>query len=243
MLHGVRREALCFLRSVTGLPAVLGNRIPRLIELPASGPATVTTPVILVHGYLSTGDGWAPLVRSLHRAGVVHVFILRYDALAAGVPDAAAVLADATRTAMTRTGRPGVHLVGHSLGGVVARYAVQRLGLDAVARSVLTVATPHHGTWLARFGPGPSAAALRPGSAILAGLPPLESTPGVHWAVVDAGADVVVPARGVAGAVSVPAYGHLGILRAPELGDAVLRHLLRAEDDAQGPLWALSPTA
>jgi pimeloyl-ACP methyl ester carboxylesterase len=222
---------------------VLGNRTARLTELPAAGPATITTPVILVHGYLSTGHGWAPLVRSLHRAGVVHVFVLRYDALAAGVPDAAGVLTDAACTAMMRTGRPGVHLVGHSLGGVVARYAVQRLGLDAVARSVLTVATPHHGTWLARFAPGPSAAALRPGSAILAALPPLESTPGVHWADVHAGADVVVSARRVAGAVSVPAYGHLGILHAPELGDAVLRHLMRAEDDAHGPLHALSPRA
>jgi pimeloyl-ACP methyl ester carboxylesterase len=243
MLNGVRREAWSALRSIAGLPTVLGNRTARLIELPGDGPATITNPVILVPGYLSTGDGWAALVRSLHRDGVVHVFVLRYDTLAAGVPDAAGVLAEAARTAMTRTGRPGVHLVGHSLGGVVARYAVQRLGLDAVARSVLMVATPHHGTWMARFGPGPSAAALRPGSAILAALPPLASTPGVHWADVHGGADLVVSARRVAGAVSVPAYGHLGILHAPELGDAVLRHLLCAEDEAQGPLRALSTTA
>ncbi|HEY0359066.1 MAG TPA: alpha/beta fold hydrolase [Mycobacteriales bacterium] len=241
MLTGVRREASCLLRAVTGLPTVLGDRTPRLTELPSAGAATITTPVILVHGYLGTGAGWAPLVRSLHRAGVGNVFVLRYDAFAAGVPAAAAALVAAATTAMARAGRPGVHLVGHSLGGVVVRYAVQHLGLDAVTRSVLTVAAPHQGTWLARFGPGPSAAALRPGSPILAALPPLESTPGVRWAAVHAGTDVVVGGRRAAGGTSVPAYGHLGILRAPELGDAVLAHLASGEDDVDGRLPALSP--
>jgi pimeloyl-ACP methyl ester carboxylesterase len=243
MFTGLRQEAFSVLRSVAGLPTVLGDRATRLTEFPVAEVATITTPLILVHGFLGTGAGWAPLVRGLRGSGVAHVFSLRYDALGAGVPHAAAALVDAAAAVMARTGTPAVHLVGHSLGGLVARYAVQRLGLDAVTRSVLTVATPHEGTWLARFGPGPSAAALRPGSAFLAALPPVESTPGVRWGFIDAGADVVVPARGAAGAVSVPAYGHLGILRAPELGDAVLRHLLRAEDGARTPRPSLSSTA
>jgi pimeloyl-ACP methyl ester carboxylesterase len=243
MFTGLRQEAFAVLRSVAGLPTALGDRATRLTEFPAAEVATITTPLILVHGYLGTGAGWAPLVGVLRGSGVVHVFSLRYDAIGAGVPAAAAALVDAVADVMARTGRPGVHLAGHSLGGLVVRYAVQRLGLDAVTRSVLTVATPHEGTWLARFGPGPSAAALRPGSPFLAALPPMESTPGVRWGSIAAGADVVVPAGGAAAAFSVPAYGHLGILRAPELGDAVLRHLLRAEERAGDPLPALSSTA
>jgi pimeloyl-ACP methyl ester carboxylesterase len=233
MIGGLRQEVRCLLGSAAALPTALGSRAPRLTPLPATRPGTITTPVILVHGYLGTGAGWTPLVRRLHAAGVAHVFSLRYDALAAGVPAAAAALVDAAAAAMASTGNCGVHLVGHSLGGLVARYAVQCLGLDAVTHSVLTVATPHRGTRLAWLGLGPAAAALRPGSALLAGLPPLESTAGVRWAVVEADADVVVPAGGLTGTLRLSAYGHLGVLAAPELGELVRRHLVSAEDDAR----------
>ena len=36
-----------------------------------------------------------------------------------------------------------MHVVGHSLGGLVARYLVQRLGGDARVESLVTLGTPH----------------------------------------------------------------------------------------------------
>ena len=48
-------------------------------------------------------------------------------------------------------GRP-VHLVGHSLGGLDARYAVSALGLDRQVLSLTTVGTPHRGTAFADWG-------------------------------------------------------------------------------------------
>jgi triacylglycerol lipase len=128
---------------------------------------------------------------------------------------------------MARTGASHVHLVGHSLGGLVARYAVQRLGLDEVTRSVTTVATPHGGSPLARFGPGPAAAQLRPGSVLLRGLPPLDLSGPVRWRVIAASADLVVPVAPL-GAVTLAGYGHHSILAAPELADAVLGNLRNA---------------
>jgi pimeloyl-ACP methyl ester carboxylesterase len=53
--------------------------------------------------------------------------------------------------------RPGmsrnkIYLVAHSAGGLVARYYVQRLGGDHYCEGLVTLATPHRGTWMAGLG-------------------------------------------------------------------------------------------
>lgn len=229
MLTTLGRELTCLASAVVHLPRAIGHGAPVVLELPPPVPPAVPigTPVLLLHGYLGTGTAWGPLVRRLHTAGFVHVFALRYDSLSAGVPELAEVLTDAVRTTMARTGHTGVHLVGHSLGGLVVRYAVQRLGLDRVTRSVVTIGTPHRGSRLARLGVGPAVAQLRPGSVLLRQLPPLTQTGQVRWAVIYASADVV--ARAVAGETSLRGYGHHSVLEAPELADAVVEHLRGAE--------------
>lgn len=47
-----------------------------------------------------------------------------------------------------------VFLVAHSAGGLVARYYIQRLGGHRACRGLITLATPHRGTWLALLGLG-----------------------------------------------------------------------------------------
>jgi pimeloyl-ACP methyl ester carboxylesterase len=229
------RELLGLAGAAANLPRALGTRGPRVTRIPGAGPTRVTTPVLLVHGYLGTAVSWGPLSRRLREEGFADVFTMAYDSLSDGVPELAAALVEAVETVRAETGQSHVHLVGHSLGGLVARYAVQRLGLDHVTRSVVTIGTPHRGVRIARFGPGPAAAQLRPGSGFLRHLPPLDETAHVGWAVFYAGADVVVrPPEGHGR--SLAGYGHHSVLAAPELADAVVEHLLGAEP-------AESPTA
>jgi len=45
-----------------------------------------------------------------------------------------------------------VHIIGHSLGGLDARYAIAKLGLDSRVRSLTTVGTPHRGSSFADWG-------------------------------------------------------------------------------------------
>lgn len=45
-----------------------------------------------------------------------------------------------------------VFLVAHSAGGLVARYYIQRLGGSHYCDGLVTLATPHSGTWLAAVG-------------------------------------------------------------------------------------------
>lgn len=63
-----------------------------------------------------------------------------------------------------------VSVVGFSMGGLVARYWVQRLGGAARTDRLVTVSTPHHGTIPAAFLPLPGIRQIRPGSPFLTDL-------------------------------------------------------------------------
>jgi triacylglycerol lipase len=65
------------------------------------------------------------------------------------------------------TGYERVHIVGHSLGGLIARYYVQRMGGDAHVHTVVCLGTPHEGTMAARLLPQRVVGQLRPGSSVL----------------------------------------------------------------------------
>jgi len=49
-------------------------------------------------------------------------------------------------------GKTPIYLVAHSAGGLVARYYVQMLGGSHYCDGLVTLATPHRGTWLAALG-------------------------------------------------------------------------------------------
>jgi pimeloyl-ACP methyl ester carboxylesterase len=217
---------------VASASQALGHPGAHLVDAPSTGPlpSPVTmNPVVLVHGYRSTGAGWSPLVSRLHAAGFANVMALHYDGLASGVPELAAALTQVVSASLARTGHTHVHLVGHSLGGLLVRYAVQRLGLDRLTSTVVTVAAPHRGVPIAWLGRGPAALQMRTGSSLFRELPPLDGTGPVRWAVIHGTADRVVTAPDGGDVLLLPGYGHHRILAAPELADAVLAHLTAAE--------------
>lgn len=45
-----------------------------------------------------------------------------------------------------------VHIIGHSMGGLDARYMVSKLGMESRVRSVTTIGTPHRGSSFADWG-------------------------------------------------------------------------------------------
>jgi pimeloyl-ACP methyl ester carboxylesterase len=145
--------------------------------------------------------------------------------------------------AMEAAGTDHLHLVGHSLGGVVVRYAVHRLGLARHVGTAVTVATPHRGTPVASFGWGGVARALRPGSPVLADLERPSDAVGVQWVAYYSDCDLIVrpdSARLIedgfrAVNVAVPDAGHLGVLRAQPFLGSVVRQLLAAEAAAERP--------
>lgn len=204
------------------------------------------TPVVLVHGYGGNPSAWFPLQQRLLRAGFLHVHAISYNAAIADLPAIGRIVARSCAAAMERSGTDHVHLVGHSLGGVGIRHAIQRLGLAPYVRTAVTVATPHRGLPLVLTGWTSVVRFLQPGGQTPGDRSRSNCPSDVRWVnfysdhdlVVRPGAARVQASDGCARDILVPRAGHIGILRAPAFLDGVVRELL---DDEQRiglePTW------
>ena len=128
----------------------LGGLSPAQRGLLHQSVATAETPILLVHGIVDNHSVFTLLHRALRRRGFATVSSYDYGLLTRDVPAAAELLGEAIEKLAANSGYERVHVVGHSLGGLIARYYVQRLGGDARVHTLVTLGTPHHGTALAR---------------------------------------------------------------------------------------------
>jgi pimeloyl-ACP methyl ester carboxylesterase len=125
-------------------------------------------PVLLVHGYLLNGAAWWWFARLLEKEGFRAHMVSLTPSL--GSIDAmAGSLERRIEAVCVASGAPRVHLVSHSMGGLVCRAYLRACGGARVA-SLVTIAGPHHGTVLARLGIGEAARAMVPESGWLAAL-------------------------------------------------------------------------
>ncbi len=106
--------------------------------------------VVLVHGFVCNRGLWLPWMRALHRQGVPYTSV-NLEPVFGSIDDYAPLIDDAVRRAEALTGQAPL-LVCHSMGGLAARawLAATRGAAERVC-AVVTIGTPHHGTWLAQF--------------------------------------------------------------------------------------------
>jgi pimeloyl-ACP methyl ester carboxylesterase len=151
--------------STTGTGADVGTDdtpdTPRLLT-PAKPP------VVLLHGFIDNRSVFVLLRRSLAQHGRQQVESLNYSPLTCDIRTAAELLGRHIEEICERTGHHEVDIVGHSLGGLIARYYAQRLGGDVRVRTLVTLGTPHSGTRVAPLmNAHPIVRQMRPGSAVL----------------------------------------------------------------------------
>jgi pimeloyl-ACP methyl ester carboxylesterase len=158
-----------------------GEQSPAVRALFADDPLAARIPVLLVHGLVDNRSVFSVMQRSLRRRGFAHVCTWNYSPLLTDVARGAAALGAHIERICEQTGHDRVHVVGHSLGGLIARYLVQRQGGDRRVASLVTLGTPHQGSMLAHVVPTPLIRQLRPGSAVLREL--AEPAPGCRTAV------------------------------------------------------------
>lgn len=141
------------------------------------GGAT-TVPVLLIHGFFCNRQLWRPLARWLtargHALGAVDL-----EPVLGSIDDYVPAIEAAVSELLARTGAPAVALVGHSMGGLAARAYLRRHGADRIC-SLVTIGTPHRGTFHARLGHGRNAHQMRPDSAWLAMLAADEAAAGAR---------------------------------------------------------------
>lgn len=144
-----------------------GAQSPAVRALFAADPLAARTPVLLVHGLVDNRSVFAVMRRSLRRRGFSSVCSWNYSPLLSDVAQGARDLAEHIEKICQETGHERVHVVGHSLGGLMSRYLVQRLGGDQRVESLVTLGTPHQGSRWAHVVPTPLVRQLRPGSELL----------------------------------------------------------------------------
>ncbi len=128
------------------------------------------TPIICLHGVTDNRSIFTVLRRALRGRGFGRVYAMNYSPLTADIVEVAGRLGELIADVCEQTGYERVHVVGHSMGGLVARYYVQRLGGDRNVHTVCTLGTPHSGSQLAHLVPWPVARQMRPGSDLLTEL-------------------------------------------------------------------------
>jgi len=123
-------------------------------------------PVVLIHGIDDTEAIFNRLRPFLQAQGwAVHSFNLVPNNGDAGLEE----LARQTRAYIERTFHFGqaVDVIGFSMGGLVARYYVQRLAEPDRIERLITISAPHRGSWTAFLRGNTGARQMRPGSSFL----------------------------------------------------------------------------
>jgi triacylglycerol lipase len=138
-------------------------------HLPKSEYRPSRNPILLVHGVMDTSANMRTIARHLRDLGWQ---VYDIDLSANNGDTKLEILAQQVADLVDRTFAPAqqIDLVGFSMGGIVTRYYVQRLGgLDRVQRYI-TISAPHHGTIAAHFSWRPGCIQMRPHSDLIQDL-------------------------------------------------------------------------
>lgn len=126
-------------------------------------------PVLLVHGIWDTGTRFRWMMPHLERGGFkVHSLNLVPNDGRAELSELARQLDGYVRA--TFAAGESIDLVAFSMGGLVSRYYIQRLGGIQRVRKFVTIGTPHRGTWTAFLLGNAGARNMRPKSTFLEDL-------------------------------------------------------------------------
>ncbi len=115
--------------------------------------------VIFIHGFFCNRGFWNPWLKRLQGSG--HAFVaVNLEPIFGSIDDYTPEIDAAVRQVTQATGLTPL-VVCHSMGGLAARAWLQTMKAEARVHHVVTIGTPHSGTWLARFGHGKNGLQMR----------------------------------------------------------------------------------
>lgn len=142
--------------------------IPFRHRWPRRVPANSRGAVLLVHGYGCNRGVWQGYDTWLASLGWA-VDAVNLSPPTASIDVFGRQVAEAARALASETGHRDVVVIAHSMGGLSARAAL-RADPGTPIRHVITVATPHLGTFHAHVGPGVCSTEMVPDCLWLTGL-------------------------------------------------------------------------
>jgi len=139
--------------------------VPREAEI-VPGEPDGHAPVVFVHGLGANRGAFLLMAGYFWLGGRKRTYRVDFDG-GSSLEERAAALAAYVERVSAATGEAQVDLVAHSLGGLVARLAIAEHGLGPRLRTLVTLGTPHRGTYPARYANTEITRDLRPGSELM----------------------------------------------------------------------------
>ncbi|MFP5466570.1 MAG: esterase/lipase family protein [Gammaproteobacteria bacterium] len=132
------------------------RKFPDSLQSPAGWRA-----VVLVHGFVCNRGFWLPWLGELRRRQRPYVTV-NLEPVFGSIDDYVPVIDAAVQRARKLTGRDPL-LVGHSMGGLAIRaWLVSAHDAPLRVHRVITIGSPHAGTWLANWSRVPNGRQMRP---------------------------------------------------------------------------------
>ncbi len=227
-LRALCAECLYFDRAVLAMVTAPYAHDPEI-----DTPVGRARPVLLIHGILCNRGVWRPWFAPLRARGFGPVRAVKLEPLLGDIEAHAEAVAQELRDLQRSCQGARVTIIAHSMGGLVARAALRRVGA-AVVREIVAIASPHHGTTMARPFPWPAARQMRPDSPWLHALDTAAAaSDGVTIISMYSPQDnLIVPARSAilegAHVLEFAGMGHLGLLGRRRCIDAAISALAPA---------------
>jgi len=196
------------------------------------------TTVVLVHGYCCNQGFWWWL-RSRLRPHGLQIATLNLEPPFGSLDELTESLRARLDALSAEAASEEVVLVGHSMGGLVASAYMRRYGPGPVTKLV-TLGTPHHGSRLARFGPGRNAREMEPGSdwlhqwteADALPVPTISARSPYDNYVIPQDSSILTSARNIV----LPAVGHLAMAFSSDVLRLLVHEITEAACSTSGEI-------
>ncbi len=192
--------------------------------------------VVLVHGFVCNRGLWNPWMAALRARGIPFAAVTLTPVLGA-IDSYAPLIEAAVQRLAAATGQPPL-IVGHSMGGLAARAWLRDHAGAKRCAGIVTIGTPHNGTWLARFAFSRNGRQMKQGSNWLTALNEGPGAAVVPFDCYYSNCDnIVFPActatRPGASNRHLGGRGHIHMLGCPELFEDVLMRLAPPASDVR----------
>ncbi|MEW5733399.1 MAG: alpha/beta fold hydrolase [Thermodesulfobacteriota bacterium] len=182
-------------------------------------------PVLFVHGWGMGSHVFLVIRRLLRRMGRNNLYAVTWRPYLGNTRKLARQVADRIDEIAEQTGGRKVTLITHSMGGVLARYALKNLGAAGKVDKVVTLGGPHMGSRVAVLCPwGKNTLQMTYDSSFVKELAQGGLTPGgARYVSIWSGFDnaVLPPASSDLGEgaknIVVPYHGHMSLLMSPKV--------------------------
>jgi triacylglycerol lipase len=198
-------------------------------------------PILFVHGVVHNWSAFVTLKRGMSKLNWENLYTFNYGTIHNNVLQMVDALGEKVDQILIETGAKQIDLIGHSLGGIVARTFMTLGEGRGKVHTLVTLGTPHQGTNLSFFAKGFSRGALdkdlKANSFLIrllheTALPKSSKVISIYspfdWTVRPAkNAEAIGLPESCFENVKLDDIGHAGLLYSEEAFDAVVRGILK----------------